>query len=74
MKIDVHGDALALLEDFINGATGLYYINVANALYYVEDAFLHRAILLNKALQKAKRENEKQSQLQRNGGSKNDTD
>jgi hypothetical protein len=59
MKIDVNGDALALLEDFINGATGLYYKDVANALYYIEDAFVQRARLLNKALQKAKRESEK---------------
>jgi len=59
MKIDIHGDALALLEDFINGATGLYYKGVADALYYVEDAFLHRAGLLAKALRKAKLEDQK---------------
>jgi hypothetical protein len=59
MKIDVNGDALVLLEDFINSATGLYYKNVADALYYIEDAFVQRAILLNKAIQKAKRESDK---------------
>jgi hypothetical protein len=56
MKIDICGDALKLLEDFINGATGLYFKEVASSLYYVEDAFIMRARLLDKALQTAKRE------------------
>jgi hypothetical protein len=59
MKIDICGDALALLEDFINAATGLYSKGVANAMYYVEDAFSLRAGLLAKALRKAKLEDQK---------------
>lgn len=56
MKIDICGDALKLLEDFINTATGLYSKGVASSLYYAEDVFLLRAWLLDKALQKAKQE------------------
>jgi hypothetical protein len=59
MQIDISGDALALLEDFINGATGFYSKGVANALFYVEDALLLRAALLNKALHQAKMKDQK---------------
>jgi hypothetical protein len=59
MKIDVRGDALALLKDFVNGATGFYAKGVASALYYAEDAFSIRATLLYNAVQKAILEDEK---------------
>jgi hypothetical protein len=59
LKFDIRGDALALLKDFVNGATGFYAKGVASSLYYAEDAFFIRATLLYNAVQKAILEDDK---------------
>jgi hypothetical protein len=59
LKINIRGDAFKLLEDFIDSSMGLFYKDVATALYYSEDVFLKRVRLLDKAVKKAKLESKR---------------
>jgi len=49
MKIDITGDALKLLNDFIKYGR-LYTGELSDAMYYCEDGFIHRLNLLEQAV------------------------
>ena len=56
MKIYINGDALALLEEFIQYATGPYAGDIAYAMGYFEEYAEHlraRARVLDKAVREA---------------------
>jgi hypothetical protein len=53
MVVNLHGDALRLLEHFVYYATGEHSKDLADAMFYSELAFLSRARLLEKALRQA---------------------
>jgi len=53
MIIDISGDALTLLKDFIKYSTGENSGYVASALYYCEDALIARASRLEDAVREA---------------------
>jgi len=53
MIINVHGDALRLLDHFVYYATGEHSHRIADAMWYDPDGFLFRARLLKKAFDDA---------------------
>jgi len=57
MIIDVYGDALKLLDHFIYYATGKDFHRLADAMWYDTNGFQQRAALLEKLVDKARREN-----------------
>ena len=59
MIIDIDGNALTLLKDFIKYSTGANSGCVADAIYYCEDAFTARAARLDKAVSEAEFEDRK---------------
>ena len=65
MIIDISGDALKLLKDFIKYSTGENSGCVASALFYCEDALIARALRLDNAVCKAELEDNRISGVNR---------